>query len=154
MLNKPAIELALSEVAEARGMTANIIYINSEYDLYHWQYSPYWMMKALESVMPKPYVCIVAGADTLYPYSTGPAWNYARAWYTSYDNFAIAGGETFWALNWGDDDIMPRDYPYWGFRLNRKAQMGLILHEFDHILYMNPLVGHGPSDIPWERMFY
>lgn len=151
-LNKPAIELALTEVAAVRGMKANVLYIYSEFNLHTWQYSPDWMLALLN--LPKPYMCIVAGVmQSLSSYYYQNPWVYAAAWYSSSQNFAIAGGETFWALNWGDDNIMPREYPYWGVRLNRKAQMGLIDHELEHLFCHCPEAGHRPGDIPWERRF-
>lgn len=134
MLNKPAIELALSEIAAARGLMSQVRYIDSPYNLQIWQLQPWTMMRMITCQ-----TAIVAGMD-------GFAGTLIQ------DNLALLGGWAFWALNWGDDNIMPRDYPYWGVYLNRRSQMGAILHEVDHLLCQCGDLGH-TRGTPWERLF-
>ena len=117
-LNKPAIQLSLEEVAAARGMTAQVRYIDSPYALQVWQLQPWTMMRVHHCR-----TAIVAGmggfAGTLIQ-----------------DGLTMLGGWAFWALSWGDDEIMPRTYVTewgfpWGGYLNRRSQMGAIAFELD-----------------------
>lgn len=123
-------------------MTARVSYINSGYGLLPWRWYNRELMRELQ---PRCKLGIVAGLD-----------GFAGAWLQ--DGYAVLGGWTLWALNWGDDDVMPRtwvtDYGYpWGIYLNRRSQMGAVLHEVDHLLCKCGEVGHRPGDIPWERQF-
>ena len=145
MLNKPAIELALSEVAAARGMTAQVLYINSGYGVSMWRWNPWQPMRTLRA-QGLCQVAIVAGIG-----------GFAGAYID--EGYAVLGGWTLWAISWGGDDIMPRtwvtEYGFpWGIYLNRRSQMGAIDHEVGHLLSKSGEVGHRPGDIPWEKRFW
>ena len=137
-LNKPAIEEALVEVAAARQMTAQVSYINSGYTAFGWRWYPWLPMQTLKGV-GLCQVAIVAGIG-----------GFAAAYYT--EGYAVLGGWTFWAISFGDESIMPRNYPYWGIYLNRRSQMGAVLHELDHLLCRCRDLGH-ERGMPWENLF-
>ena len=142
MLNKPAIELALSEVVAARGMTAQVLYINSGYGVSMWRWNPWQPMRTLRA-QGLCQVAIVAGIG-----------GFAGAYID--EGYAVLGDWALWALSWGGDDIMPRtwvtDYGFpWGIYLNRRNQMGAIDEEIEHLMTRNP--EHGVGYIPWEKRF-
>ena len=97
-------------------------------------------MKQLD--LPKPYICLVPGMG-----------GFAGVWD---GGFGLLGDYALWALNWGDNEIMPRDYPYWGIYLNRRSQMGAIRHEADHATCdcgkADPW--HGKAVPPWWQLLY
>ena len=97
--------------------------------------------------LPRPYVCIVPGMG-----------GFAGSWEGGY---ALLGDYALWALRWGDDQIIPRDwvtdygYP-WGYYLNRRSQMGAIRHEADHATSATNGVlngWHGKGIPPWWKLF-
>ena len=145
MLNKPAIELALSEVAAARGMTAQVLYINSGYGVSMWRWNPWQPMRILKA-QGLCQVAIVAGIG-----------GFAGAYID--EGYAVLGGWTLWALSWGEDAIMPRtwvtEYGFpWGIYLNRRSQMGAVLEEYEHLILHDGRHEERPGYIPWEKRFW
>lgn len=135
MLNKPAIELALQEVAVAHGRTASVLYIESGYGVWSWRYRPWQLMKQLEPMMTKPYTCLVAGMG-----------GFAGTWD---DGFSLLGDYALWAIQWGQ-------LPYCGLCLeashkiyfSRECQKWAIWHEINHRLHPG-VDTHALETIAW-----
>ena len=141
-LNKPAIELALAEVASARGMMAQVSYINSGYGVSMWRWFPWQPMRQINlygfaRAKTVCQVAIVAGIG-----------GFAGAYID--EGYAVLGDYALWSIQWGQ-------LPYCEICLHspwfsRYAQQGAILHELDHLLCKCTDLGH-TRGTPWERLF-
>lgn len=139
MLNRPAIELALSEVVAAHGRAPNVLYIESGYTAFSWRTRPWQLMKQLEPLMSKPYTCLVAGMG-----------GFAGTWD---DGFSLLGDYALWSIQWGQ-------LPYCGLCLedshriyfSRYAQQGAIWHEINHRLHPG-VDTHKLETVPWWDRF-